>query len=147
MVVTVPGSEVLTVCEGGGGKRTPVDGYPIQGRGGQGVINIRTTARNGSVVGVETVRDGDDVLFITESGMIVRTKAEDISSMGRSTQGVRLVNPKAGDRVVNVAVVTAADLTRFEDDAEEEADTVMSEAAGDSGVDAAEDTNAKDAEK
>ncbi|MBJ02487.1 MAG: DNA gyrase subunit A [Planctomycetes bacterium] len=114
MVVTVPDSEVVTVCEGGGGKRTPVEGYPVQGRGGQGVINIRTTQRNGAVVGVETVCTGDDVLFITETGMIVRTAAEDISSMGRSTQGVRLVNPKKGDRVVNLAVVCAADLARFD---------------------------------
>ncbi|MAE28218.1 MAG: DNA gyrase subunit A [Planctomycetes bacterium] len=119
MVVTVPDSEVLTVCAGGGGKRTPVDGYPVQGRGGQGVINIRTTERSGPVVGVETVCAGDDVLFITESGMIVRTSAEDISSMGRSTQGVRLVNPKAGDRVVNMAVVRAADLARFDTEAAE----------------------------
>ena len=74
----------------------------MKGRGGQGVIDIRTTQRNGKVVSIKLVRDGDDVMFITESGMIVRTPAEELRPMGRNTQGVRLVNTKKGDGIVAV---------------------------------------------
>jgi DNA gyrase subunit A len=113
MVVADPAAYLLTACAAGHGKRTPIEGYPVKGRGGQGVINIRTEGRNGDVVGVQLCRDGDDALYITEGGMIVRTPVAEISSMGRNTQGVRLVNLKEGDRLVAVEVVSESDLERF----------------------------------
>jgi len=113
MIVAVEGAYLLTACERGHGKRTPLGDYPIQGRGGQGVINIRTAGRNGPVVAVRLCRDGDDVLFITQGGMIVRSHVSDLSQMGRNTQGVRLVNLRADDRLVAAAVVDADDLERF----------------------------------
>ena len=113
LVVAKPDTYLLTSCEFGYGKRTPIDDYPIQGRGGQGVINIRTSQRNGLVVGLDRCADADDVMFITESGMIVRSPVADMRPMGRNTQGVRLVNLKEGDRLVGVQVVTAADLEEY----------------------------------
>ncbi len=108
--------DLLTVTENGYGKRTPVteylvsstddDGnttYRTQSRAGKGRIDIKTSQRNGSVVAAIQVRDGNDVVFITQNGMIVRTKAEDISRIGRNTNGVRLVNLKPGDRVIAAA--------------------------------------------
>lgn len=114
MVVADSETTVLTTTERGFGKRTPVADYPVKGRGGLGVIAIRTTQRNGHVVGMKLVRDGDDVMFITESGMIVRTPADGISTIGRNTQGVRLVNLKPEDRLVGTEVVSEADLEKYE---------------------------------
>jgi DNA gyrase subunit A len=103
----------LTATQNGYGKRTPGLDYPIHGRGGQGVISIKTTARNGPVIAARLAREGDDTMFITESGMIVRTSISEISSMGRNTQGVRLVNLKEEDRLVSFEVVSESDLERF----------------------------------
>ncbi len=113
IVVADPNATLITACEAGYGKRTPLEDYPIKGRGGQGVINIRTEGRNGNVVAVALAREGDDVLFITQTGMLVRTLVADISSMGRNTQGVRLVNLKDGDRLVALEVVSEQDLERY----------------------------------
>jgi DNA gyrase subunit A len=113
MVVAEVDKFLLTACARGHGKRTPIDDYPVKGRGGQGVINIRTAGRNGDVVGVSLCHEGDDVLFITEQGMIVRTSVSDISTMGRNTQGVHLVNLKSEDRLVAIEAVSEADLERF----------------------------------
>ena len=113
MVVAASDAFLLTTTSNGYGKRTPMDDYPIKGRGGQGVIDIKTTERNGDVVRARFCREGDDVMFITESGMIVRTPVSEVSSIGRNTQGVRLVNLKDGDRVVSVEIVTEEDMSRF----------------------------------
>lgn len=114
MVVADSETTVLTTTERGYGKRSAVSEYPVKGRGGQGVIDIRTTQRNGNVVSIQLVRNGDDVMFITESGMIVRTPADGISTIGRNTQGVRLVNLKDDDRLVATEVVSEADLEKYE---------------------------------
>ncbi len=116
MIVAEPGSTLLSVCEKGHGKRTPIEDYPIKGRGGQGVINIRTEGRNGPVVDVKLCQDGDDAMYITESGMIVRSNVSAISVMGRNTQGVRLINLKSEDQLVAVEIVAAEDLERFGSD-------------------------------
>jgi len=113
MVVSEEDATVLTGTERGYGKRTAIDDYPIKGRGGQGVINIRTTTRNGKVIGVSLCHNGDDAMFITGSGMIVRTTADSISTMGRNTQGVRLVNLKKEDHLVALEVVSEADLEKY----------------------------------
>jgi len=116
LVAHDPEGTVFTACEHGYGKRTPLDEYPIKNRGGQGVINIKTTGRNGPVVGMALAADEDDVMFITASGMIVRSPVGDMRPMGRGTQGVRLVNLKDGDRLVASEVVRAEDLEMFGDD-------------------------------
>jgi DNA gyrase subunit A len=109
-----PDATIFTACENGYGKRTPVGDYPIKNRGGQGVINIKTGGRNGLVVGMGLATEQDDVLFITESGMIVRSPASDMRPMGRGTMGVRLVNLKDADRLVATEIVTKEDLETFE---------------------------------
>ena len=91
---------LLTVTEHGFGKRTPVGAYPIVHRGGMGVVNMRITEKNGKVAGVAHVADDDQLLLITEQGMIIRTNVADIRAMGRNTQGVRVINVEENDRVV-----------------------------------------------
>ncbi len=100
---------VVSVCENGYGKRTPIGDYPIKGRGNQGVINIKVTDRNGLVVSMRVALPDDELMFISESGMIVRTRVEDMRPMGRNTQGVRLVNVKDGDKLVAMEVVSESD--------------------------------------
>ena len=107
MVVERPGAALLTLCEGGYGKRTPVGEYRIQTRGGLGVKNIRTSKRNGKVVSVAMVDDTDDIVLITAKGMIIRTRVAEISMIGRNTQGVKVMNLKPGDRLFAAAVVAA----------------------------------------
>jgi DNA gyrase subunit A len=97
------GGTVLTVTEHGYGKRTPLDEYRIQSRGGKGLINIKTTGRNGRVVGVKFLRGDEEVMLITEKGMIIRLNTADISTIGRNTQGVRLIQLEEGDHLVSVA--------------------------------------------
>jgi len=94
--------DVLTATENGYGKRTPIDEYPRHGRGGQGVISIQTTERNGPVVGAELVQPGDEVMLITTSGTLVRTPVDDISVMGRNTQGVRLISLGEGEKLSGI---------------------------------------------
>jgi DNA gyrase subunit A len=94
---------VLTVTENGYGKRTDSDEYRVQGRGGSGIITIKTTDRNGPVVGVRQVTDDDDVMLITNRGKIIRMKVKGISVMGRNTQGVRLIQLDSGEKVVAFA--------------------------------------------
>src|SRR5690606_37893535 len=89
------------------------------GRGGQGVINIRMTSRNGRVIAVAQCREGDDALFVTGEGMIVRTQIANISTMSRATQGVKLVNLKDGDSLVGLGVVFESDLERYQSEIEE----------------------------
>ncbi len=104
---------VFTACEKGYGKRTIVAEYPVKGRGGQGVVNIKTGGRNGRAIGVGLCTDADDVMFITQSGMIVRSPVNDMRPMGRGTQGVRVVNLKDGDLLVATEIVSARDLEAY----------------------------------
>jgi len=102
--VVSKGGTVLTVTENGYGKRTEIDEYRLQSRGGKGLINIKTTGKNGRVVGVKFIRGGDEhVMLITEKGMIIRLDTADISTIGRNTQGVRLIQLEEGDHLVSVA--------------------------------------------
>jgi DNA gyrase subunit A len=110
LVARDPEGTVLTACERGYGKRTPVSDYPVKNRGGQGVINIKKTARNGPVVGLALCKDGDDVVLMTTSGMIVRSPVSDLRPMGRNTAGVRIINLKEDDALVGAEVVDASDI-------------------------------------
>src|SRR5437867_1698294 len=101
--VVAEGGTVLTVTEHGYGKRTALDEYRRQSRGGKGLINIKTTGRNGRVVGVKFLRGDEGVMLITEKGMIIRLNTADISTIGRNTQGVRLIQLEEGDHLVSVA--------------------------------------------
>ena len=108
MVVALEGEaqvDLCTVCEKGYGKRTNLSEYRVQTRGGLGVIDIKTTDRNGKVVALLPVRPGDDLMMVTAQGMIVRTNLDDIRAIGRNTQGVRFINLKASDKLVAAEVI------------------------------------------
>jgi DNA gyrase subunit A len=94
---------ILSATENGYGKRTAVDEFPVQGRGGQGVIAIQTSKRNGRTVGAQQVMDDDEIMLISSSGTLVRTPVSEISIIGRNTQGVRLIRVESGQRLVGLA--------------------------------------------
>jgi DNA gyrase subunit A len=100
---------MLTVSEKGFGKRTPLAEYRITSRGGKGVINLKTTERNGSVVAALQVTEESDVMIITEQGKVIRVHANEIREAGRSTQGVRLLRADQGDEVAAAAVIQEED--------------------------------------
>ncbi|HNO76428.1 MAG TPA: DNA gyrase subunit A [Phycisphaerae bacterium] len=103
MIAIRPGASVLTVCENGFGKRTNIDEYRLTKRGGKGVINIKVTDRNGSVVAMKAVNDDDELMFITQDGIMLRTDLAEVREIGRATQGVRLIKTNDDDKVVAVA--------------------------------------------
>jgi DNA gyrase subunit A len=109
MEVVTPGGTVLTVSENGYGKRTDLDEYRVQSRGGLGIINIHTTDRNGQVVGIAYVRDEDELMLITQQGKILRMVTRDVRTIGRATQGVRLIGVEDDDRVVSIARLAERD--------------------------------------
>ena len=110
MEILAPEATILTVTEKGYGKRTPLADYRLQRRGGQGVITIRTTARNGDVVGVAQVIDDDEVMMITNAGKVLRCRVSGISTMGRATQGVRLMGLGEGEHLVSIARLAEQDV-------------------------------------
>ncbi|MCU7854368.1 MAG: DNA gyrase subunit A, partial [Candidatus Thiodiazotropha sp. (ex Lucinoma borealis)] len=93
---------VLTVTENGFGKRTPIKEYPIHGRGGQGVISIQTSERNGNVVGSVQVIDEDEIMMISDGGTLVRNRVSEISQMGRNTQGVIMIRLSKKEKLIGV---------------------------------------------
>ncbi len=99
----VLGGTVLTVTENGYGKRTEIGEYRLQSRGGKGLINIKTSGRNGRVVGVKFLGGDEEVMLISGRGMIIRLNTADISTIGRNTQGVRLIQLEEGDQLMSVA--------------------------------------------
>jgi DNA gyrase subunit A len=103
MEAVKPGGTLLTVTERGYGKRTEIEEYRLTSRGGLGIINISTSERNGPVVGIAYVQEGDEALVITQQGMIIRMQTDKLRAIGRGTQGVRLIDIEAEDKVVSVA--------------------------------------------
>src|SRR2546426_1252092 len=103
--IPVKGSLILSVTENGYGKRTPADEYRLQGRGGSGVINVKTTERNGKVVGISQVEENSEVMLISQYGKIIRIESKHIRESGRSAQGVRLLQIEPGDRVAAAVVI------------------------------------------
>jgi DNA gyrase subunit A len=103
--IPVKGSLILSVTENGFGKRTPADEYRLQGRGGSGVINVRTTERNGKVVGIAQVTEDSEVMLISQYGKIIRMDSSTIRESGRAAQGVRLLQLEPGDRVAAAVVI------------------------------------------
>jgi DNA gyrase subunit A len=108
-VATPWGPTLLTVCEHGYGKRTSIGEYRLQGRNGSGIINIKTSDRNGKVVALKAVTNEDDIVMITSQGLVMRTKVADIRTIGRATQGVRLIKLRDDDRLVSVERVVGGE--------------------------------------
>lgn len=104
MEIVRPGSELFVITERGYGKRTSVEDYPIHHRGGQGVFTITMTAKKGLLAAMKIVEENDELMIITEEGVVVRTPAEGVSQLGRSTQGVHIMNVADKDKVTAVAV-------------------------------------------
>ena len=134
MAVVKPGGTVLTVTERGYGKRTELDEYRVQSRGGVGIINMYTSDRNGRVAGVVYVERADELMLITQQGKILRMVASDIRPIGRATQGVRLIEIDEQDHVVSLARLAEKDLG----DKSAEDDAAADETSGDA---KSEDTN------
>ena len=109
MGVLAPGGTILSVTEQGYGKRTELDEYRVQSRGGLGIINIQTSDRNGKVIGVAQVSDDDELMLITQQGKILRMASSGIRTIGRSTQGVRLIDIEGDDRAVSIARLAEKD--------------------------------------
>jgi DNA gyrase subunit A len=103
--IPIKGSLILSVTENGYGKRTPADEYRLQGRGGSGVINVKTTERNGKVTGISQVSEKSEVMLISQYGKIIRIESKTIRESGRSAQGVRLLHMEPGDRVAAAVVI------------------------------------------
>ena len=107
---------LLTVTEHGYGKRSPIVDYRLISRGGKGVRNIKTSSRNGKVVSIKTVSDEDEIIAISENGIVIRMQAKDISIIGRNTQGVRVMRLREGDKVTTVAKIVTNSVEEDESD-------------------------------
>ncbi len=116
------GRKVLTACLNGYGKRTPLEDYPVKGRGTRGVINIDANDRNGDVVGMKLVADTDEMMFITEKGILMRTRVGEIRETGRNAAGVRLLKIDEGDKLVAMAHVEVDEAEKIEGTADGGAD-------------------------
>ncbi|MFZ5803299.1 MAG: DNA gyrase subunit A [Acidobacteriota bacterium] len=111
------GGDILVVSEKGFGKRTPVEEFRLQGRGGTGIILMHLTERTGAVSGIRHVHEDDDVLLVTAQGMLIRTRSAEIRRTGRAAQGVRLINVNGDDRVVAVAKLAEREENGGDDEA------------------------------
>ncbi|MEJ1371821.1 MAG: DNA gyrase subunit A [Candidatus Sedimenticola sp. (ex Thyasira tokunagai)] len=109
LIITKPDHTVLTVSENGFGKRTPVDQFPVKGRGGKGIISLKRSERNGAQIGAVLVADDDEVMLITDGGTLVRTRVSDVSVMGRDTQGVMMIRLTKKEKLIGIAQVESLD--------------------------------------
>lgn len=125
--VVEPDSTLLAITENGYGKRTVFEEYPLQKRGGKGVITIRTTARNGMVVGAHAVHDNDAIMLMTQEGQMIRMAVSDLRTISRNTQGVRMVNLAESDRLVSATPVEPDRDLDAEDLPEDEAEALTEE--------------------
>jgi len=136
-LIVVGDGTILSATSNGFGKRTAASDYPTKGRGGQGVIDIKTTDRNGPVIGAVQVSDSDEIMLITNGGTLVRTAVAEVTTVGRNTQGVRLIRLSKGENLVELTAIDEADAVA-EDALEDidEADAGDGESASASPVDA-----------
>ncbi|MDD5688117.1 MAG: DNA gyrase subunit A [Elusimicrobia bacterium] len=111
METVMPKDTVLIATENGYGKRTEIDDYRVQSRGGKGVINIKTTDRNGNVIGIKNVKDDNDIMLMTQQGIMIRMAVKGISVIGRNTQGVRLIRLGEGDKLASITYAAKEDDT------------------------------------
>ena len=108
-LIVVEQGAILTVTANGYGKRTPIDDYPQHGRGGQGVIAMQASERNGAVVGAVQVVAENEIMLITNAGTLVRTRVDEISLVGRNTQGVKLINVQDGEKLIGIEKIESID--------------------------------------
>ena len=146
LIVVEQEGDILTATENGYGKRSTTEDYPTKGRGGKGVIDIKTTERNGDVVGAVQVQESDEVMLITNNGTLIRTAVDGISVLGRNTQGVRLIKVGGDEKLVQVVRVVNEDEGTEEG---EDSDSSAAEPASQSGEEnsdkqAAADDNQQD---
>ncbi|MAW23995.1 MAG: DNA gyrase subunit A [Cellvibrionales bacterium TMED47] len=109
MVIPEKEGLLLTVCENGYGKRTHISEFPTKGRGGKGMIAIQASDRNGPLVGVTQLFDGDEIMLISDQGTMVRTRGDEVSIVGRNTQGVRVIRLKENEKLVSLARIAEPD--------------------------------------
>ena len=109
MIVAQETNPILTATEKGYGKRTNLNEYRTQARGGSGVISIKTSQRNGKVVGAIQVTDEDEMMLISNKGTLVRARSSDVSIIGRNTQGVTLINIAKDEKLVSIAKIAESD--------------------------------------
>ena len=127
MYVVKNGGDVLVATGGGYAKRTPADAYPVQGRGGRGVVTAKIVEARGELVGALMVQPGDEIFAITSAGGVIRTSASEVKQSGRQTMGVRLMNLAAGDSVVALARNAESLAEGDQDPTDDESDQVLSE--------------------
>lgn len=113
LIIPEAGQQILSVSENGYGKRTLTEDFPIYGRGGQGVIGMQTSDRNGSVVGAVQVCETDEIMLISDKGTLVRTRVDEVSIQGRNTQGVRLIRLKNDEKLVGLEQVDEPEVDGF----------------------------------
>jgi DNA gyrase subunit A len=116
LIVPDPDKTLLTVCKKGFGKRTPVDEFSVFKRGGQGVIAIQTSERNGQLVAAVEVSDKDEIMLISDQGTLVRTRVEEVPVLGRNTQGVRLIRVRDDESLVDVAVIKEQEVDTLDEE-------------------------------
>jgi DNA gyrase subunit A len=119
VVTEATAATLVTITENGFGKRTSLDEYRLQGRGGKGIITIKTSERNGKVVDIKLVDEESDLMFITDRGKVLRTRVGALSIIGRNTQGVRLMVLEPTERIVAVARLAEKDEDHGDSEAEE----------------------------
>jgi DNA gyrase subunit A len=103
LIIPTADGYLLTASENGFGKRTALDDFPLRGRGAQGVIAMQTSDRNGALVGAVQIFDGDELMLISDMGTLVRTKGDEVSVLGRNTQGVRLIKLREEEKLNSVS--------------------------------------------
>jgi len=131
LIVPKAGSQILTVSENGYGKRTDTAEFPIKGRGTKGVIAMATTDRNGPLVGAVEVFETDELMLISDQGTAVRTRVDEVSILGRNTQGVRVIRTREDEKLVSVSRIAE------DDDAAEELEPAKAEGADAASTDGA----------
>jgi DNA gyrase subunit A len=127
MVIPKPDGKVLTVSEHGFGKRTLITEYATKGRGGKGMIAMQCSERNGPVVGVAQVFDGDEIMIISDQGTLVRTRVDEVSLSGRNTQGVRVIRVKTDEHVIGVERIEEPEVDELVQDGLEQDDSDQSD--------------------
>jgi DNA gyrase subunit A len=134
---------ILTATENGFGKRTPVEDYPAKSRATQGVVSIKVSERNGKVVGAVQVNESDEIMLISDQGTLVRTRVEEVSTVGRNTQGVRLIRTIEGEHVVGLQRIDEIEDLEVELIESEEAEAVeaVTEESTDAVIDVDTDTD------
>ncbi len=133
LIVPKVSGRILTVTENGYGKRTENDEFPAKGRGGKGVIAMSTSDRNGSLVGAVQVWDGDEMMLISNQGTAVRTRVDEVSLLGRNTQGVRVIRTRDGEALVSVSRIAEDDVVA------EPVESVVADPVAEDGVDSGSD--------